>query len=590
MKSKRTKKIIAIILAVALTAGAGFGGWWFLCSRGSEPVYVYDFSMIGMTEYWGDTKESYGPVSTDRVQTVYLSSTQTVTEVFVQPGDEVQKGDVLMTFDTTLSDLSLERKRLDVEKLKLQLEDAKEQLWQINTMEPMVIPPQSDEPEDVNLGTALVGDYVVNGPVTNDGSTAETPVICWLRDGKGIDDALFEWLRQKAVELQTKNQPVKPPTAGESGGSSEGSTPTTQPSETTTPTTQPVETTGATTDTTAATTQTTEGTATPSTGEQDQTEPAKPVEVGSFYVVFKVTEGNMSLGYVKTWQGVHVTQLADGSFSFSFYDASMIPDTSVADLDAKEEEDFYIGSGFTATQIAEMRADQEKAIRELEFSIKMAEAEYLIMQTEVSDGNIYAQFDGKVLSVLDEEEAKLNAQPFIKVSGGGGFYVEGSVSELDRESLFIGQEVTVNDWNTGNVYTGTIQRIGDYPSDDDNWYGDGNPNVTYYPFTVFVDGEADFMQYSYVSIMYSAGDQMEHGIYLENPFLRTENGSAYVYVLGEDGLLEKRPVTVGKSLWGSYTEILSGLSETDKIAFPYGKNVVPGAPAVEGDLSDLYGY
>ena len=586
MKNKRTKKIIAIILAVVLTAGAGFGGWRLWGNRSSEPVYVYDFSMIGMTEYWGDTKESYGPITTDRVQTVYLSSTQTVTEVFVQPGDEVQKGDVLMTFDTTLSDLSLERKRLDVEKLKLQLEDAQEQLWQINSMEPMVIPPQSDEPEDVNLGTALVGDYAVNGPVTNDGSTAETPMICWLRDGKSIDDALFDWLRQKAVELQTRNQPAKPPAAGESGGSSEGNIPTTLPSENTTPTTQPVETTAATTETTAATTQPTSST----TETTEQTDPSKPVEVGSFYVVFKVTEGNMSLGYVKTWQGVHVTQLADGSFSFSFYDASMIPDTSVADLDAKEEEDFYIGSGFTATQIAEMRADQEKAIRELEFSIKMAEAEYLIMQTEVSDGNIYAQFDGKVLSVLDEEEAKLNAQPFIKVSGGGGFYVEGSVSELDRESLFIGQEVTVNDWNTGNVYTGTIQRIGDYPSDDDNWYGDGNPNVTYYPFTVFVDGEADFMQYSYVSIMYSAGDQMEHGIYLENPFLRTENGTTYVYVLGEDGLLEKRPVTVGKSLWGSYTEILSGLAETDMIAFPYGKNVVPGAPAVEGDLSDLYGY
>ena len=586
MMSKRTKKIIAIILAVVLTAGAGFGGWRLWGNRSSEPVYVYDFSMIGMTEYWGDTKESYGPITTDRVQTVYLSSTQTVTEVFVQPGDEVQKGDVLMTFGTTLSDLSLERKRLYVERVERRREDAREQRWQINSMEPMVIPPQSDEPEDVNLGTALVGDYAVNGPVTNDGSTAETPMICWLRDGKSIDDALFEWLRQKAVELQTKNQPAKPPAAGEFGGSSEGNIPTTLPSENTTPTTQPVETTAATTETTAATTQPTSST----TETTEQTDPSKPVEVGSFYVVFKVTEGNMSLGYVKTWQGVHVTQLADGSFSFSFYDASMIPDTSVADLDAKEEEDFYIGSGFTATQIAEMRADQEKAIRELEFSIKMAEAEYLIMQTEVSDGNIYAQFDGKVLSVLDEEEAKLNAQPFIKVSGGGGFYVEGSVSELDRESLFIGQEVTVNDWNTGNVYTGTIQRIGDYPSDEDNWYGDGNPNVSYYPFTVFVDGEADFMQYSYVSIMYSAGDQMEHGIYLENPFLRTENGTTYVYVLGEDGLLEKRPVTVGKSLWGSYTEILSGLAETDMIAFPYGKNVVPGAPAVEGDLSDLYGY
>ena len=88
--------------------------------------------------------------------------------------------------------------------------------------------------------------------------------------------------------------------------------------------------------------------------------------------------------------------------------------------------------------------------------------------------------------------------------------------------------------------------------------------------------------------MYSVSGT-ENGIYLENPFLRTENGSTYVLVLGADGRLEQRFVTTGKSLWGNYTEIRSGITAEDLIAFPYGKHVKPGAPAVEGDMSNLYG-
>ena len=49
-------------------------------------------------------------------------------------------------------------------------------------------------------------------------------------------------------------------------------------------------------------------------------------------------------------------------------------------------------------------------------------------------------------------------------------------------------------------------------------------------------------------------------------------------------------MTTGKSLWGSYTEILSGLTPEDFIAFPYGKNLKEGAPTRESDLSELYNY
>ena len=193
------------------------------------------------------------------------------------------------------------------------------------------------------------------------------------------------------------------------------------------------------------------------------------------------------------------------------------------------------------------------------------------------------------MSVLTEDEAKMMMQPILKVSGGGGYYISGSVSELEKDNLQIGQEVTVNDWQTGMTYTGQVTSIGDFPDSDGYWNGMGNPNATYYPFTVFVDGSADLQAGYHVSIMYAAGTS-QNGIYLEKPFLREEGGRYYVLVRGDNGLLEKRYVTTGKSLWGSYTEILSGLTPEDFIAFPYGKNVRDGAEAVQTeDMSALYG-
>ena len=602
MKKQNKKKTIITVTAIVLVVAIGLGVWFGVSRGRTEPVKVFAFNNVGMTEYWGDSQDSYGPVSTDKIQTVFLSSTQTVTEMKVAKGDTVKKGDVLMTFDTTLSDLQLERKRLEVEKLKLDLETAQKKLKEIQNMKPMsiVTPDDSDDSgddEDSSKGTKLTGSYLLSEKIVYDGSTAEKALICWLSTAAAVDDSLLEDARQRAEEYQNKNyvpDPTEEPT---------------------------VETTEETTETTETTTETTESpTEKPSEnpdppenpgedssgenpgGEDGENSSASAVEepddkptitVNDYYVVFKVTEGNMSLGNRLFWQGLHVYKQG-GSFAFKFFDASTFPDHTIItdDPDNTDPTDPDMpdpGSGYTAAQLAQMRAEQEKTIKETKFKIKMAEADYKIMQTEMSDGNIYAEFDGKVVSVLSEDEAKTQNQPVLKVSGGGGFYIQGSVSELEKDKMRIGQEVTVNDWNTGMTYTGKIVSMGDFPTNSDGWNGSGNPNVSYYPFTVFVDETADLQAGQYVSIQYSSAES-ENGIYLQNPFIRTENGQSYVYVQGSDGKLEKRFVTTGKALWGSYTEIRGGLTADDLIAFPYGKNLKEGAPTVEGDLSSLYSY
>ena len=298
----------------------------------------------------------------------------------------------------------------------------------------------------------------------------------------------------------------------------------------------------------------------------------------------------MSLGTPTLWQGMHVYGDLERGFYFRFFDASAIPDHTLEQTeDENEQPNEDPTSSYTAAQLAQMRAEQEKRIRELQLDIRMAEAEYKLMQLELDNGEIYAEIDGEAVSVLTEDEAKESNQPLIKISDGGGYFVDGSVSELEKSSLLMGQEVTVNDWNTGMEYVGQIQSIGDFPTTDDGWTGMGNPNASFYPFRVYIDGSADLQAGNYVSIRYSTSGT-ENGIYLENPFILTESGSHYVYVMGENGRLEKRCVTVGKSLWGSYTQILSGITEEDLIAFPYGKNVKDGAPAVESEISALYEY
>lgn len=557
MKNKKNKKILIAVVSLVLVAAIGAGIWFGTDVGKSEPVGVYAFRNLGMTEYWGDSQESYGPVSTDKIQTVYITDTQSVTEILVKAGDTVKKGDLLMTFDTTLSDLALERKRLDVEKLKLQLEDAKNELARIKNMKPMVIPkPSEDDKNEGDQGTKLDTAYRISENKAFDGSSKEKALICWIAGSTAIDDSLLGEIRKAAEEYQNYNAELEW-NASPAGEMPIGEAPE-EPSE--------------------------EETQEPTKG------PFVPFEVNSCYVIIKVTSGDMSLGSRVTWQGLWIKR-AEGGYAFKLFDAYGISDHTATDEEYADTERPQIdyGSGYTSAQLAQMRAEQEKKIKQLEFDVKMAEADYKIMQTEVKDGNVYAQIDGEVVAVLTEEEAKMMMQPILKVSGGGGYYISGSVSELEKDNLQIGQEVTVNDWQTGMTYTGQVTAIGDFPDSDGYWNGMGNPNATYYPFTVFVDGSADLQAGYHVSIMYSAGTS-QHGLYLEKPFLREEGGKSYVFLRGADGLLEKRFVTTGKSLWGTYIEILEGLSEEDYLAFPYGKNVKPGAPTRESDLRELYEY
>lgn len=125
-------RILALLMVVALVVGCGFGGWSIYQNYHGGSVEVFEVAELSTT-YWGDEKQTEGFVTTDQLQTEYLSDTQTVEEIMVKEGQKVKKGDVLFTYDSTLNDLDLKHKQIELQKKQLEIQDAQKELKVIRT-------------------------------------------------------------------------------------------------------------------------------------------------------------------------------------------------------------------------------------------------------------------------------------------------------------------------------------------------------------------------------------------------------------------------------------------------------------------------
>ena len=64
MKLNR-KKLLMAGGALVLAAAIGFGAFALAGKGGKDPIYVYDFNMVGMSDYWGDRQSSQGFVKSE---------------------------------------------------------------------------------------------------------------------------------------------------------------------------------------------------------------------------------------------------------------------------------------------------------------------------------------------------------------------------------------------------------------------------------------------------------------------------------------------------------------------------------------------
>ena len=243
--------------------------------------------------------------------------------------------------------------------------------------------------------------------------------------------------------------------------------------------------------------------------------------------------------------------------------------------------------GGTAAEIQQQIKDKEKEIRDYQLDIKETNLEIKDIQKKLNNQTIKSTLNGVVKTVGDPEKESNDGKPLIQVVSSEGLYVQGTVSESKMNKLKVGATLSGYSYDNGVSFTAEVREISPYPSDN----GQDGANASSYPFTAYIADASGLSNNSWAELtLLDEGDGQGQGIYLEKPFVRTENGQYYVMKDDGTGHLTKQIVQVGGIQYGTSYQITGGLSMDDKIAFPYGKDVREGAKTEEGTLDDLYNY
>ncbi|MDD3797042.1 MAG: hypothetical protein PHE06_13965, partial [Lachnospiraceae bacterium] len=249
------------------------------------------------------------------------------------------------------------------------------------------------------------------------------------------------------------------------------------------------------------------------------------------------------------------------------------------------------GATYTADELKQAIAEQESQIEECQLEIRESELKIKQYQRKLDNKIIKSTMNGVVKSAGTVDEA-VSDEDFIVITGKAGMYVKGTINELKRDTISLGDMVKGTSYDTGLPFMASITEVSEYPVSSDGYYGYGgdNSNASHYPFLAYIE-DAEGMTEGDAELQLVDKDAGT-GIYLENYYIRTESsGKSYVYIQGSDGLLKKQYVRTGMSIYGSAMEIKEGLTTEDKIAFPYGKDVVEGAQTNEVDtLNSGYSY
>jgi len=247
------------------------------------------------------------------------------------------------------------------------------------------------------------------------------------------------------------------------------------------------------------------------------------------------------------------------------------------------------GSGYTKDELNKLIAEKNQEIAKLELDKKQAQLDYENAKRKLDSTIVKSTVKGIVTTVGNPEEgAATDGSPFLVVDSQEGLYLTGTVNELTMDHVAVDDMITLNSWMTGMSYTAVITEISEFPADGQ--YYDANPNATHYPFTAYIEETQGLANDEYVSVSFSSESDIDNSdsIYINKAFVRQEQGIYYVLKENENGRLVKQVVQTGAVYYDYLIEIKSGLTLEDKITFPYGKTAKEGVRTQEATDMDVF--
>lgn len=532
------------------------------------------------TGYWDNPSTSTGFVSNSDTQSVLYDASKTITQVFVQEGQQVNAGDPLLSYDLTTLQSAVDTSQLDVEKAQNAITLAEHELKKL-------------------LNTTPIPD-VVEEPEIQDHTPAPLPGVP-AKDGNGfypyvlsLSQAEKNFTAYKIYYASTTSEaPEKGPHEEASLWKEERET-----KESNNTCWYWIE----------------------YTYTDGSTNAYDPKDVVEYYsdkqqipnkeiflagtkqnpYVFKLSE-NQGFVYGKLFlDNANLNQYLrfdvytnDGEIDSSWLvrcdkfttKQSMNEGDMYSVISHTKEEQKYveveqkpsqdISSGYTEIELAKAIRDKKQELKTLDLDLRKAKLSLSENKALLNDGIVRAKRSGIVRNIKDLSNPIQDGSAFLEVATGQGTYIKGSISELMLNQIKVGDTISAYCWTSGETFDAEIQSIDTVPSSNSNYNGSGNPNVSYYGFEAYAKDASKIQAGEYLELTFNLASDTTSSIWLSKAYVKQE-GNKYYVLKDVHGKLKKQYVTVGKIVWGDTMEIKDGLSDTDYIAFAYSKNAKEG--------------
>lgn len=532
------------------------------------------------TGYWDNPSTSTGFVSNSDTQSVLYDASKTITQVFVQEGQQVNAGDPLLSYDLTTLQSAVDTSQLDVEKAQNAITLAEHELKKL-------------------LNTTPIPD-VVEEPEIQDHTPAPLPGVP-AKDGNGfypyvlsLSQAEKNFTAYKIYYASTTSEaPEKGPHEEASLWKEERET-----KESNNTCWYWIE----------------------YTYTDSSTNAYDPKDVVEYYsdkqqipnkeiflagtkqnpYVFKLSEkqgfvyGKLFLDNANLNQYLRFDVYTnDGEIDSSWLvrcdkfttKQSMNEGNMYSVISHTKEEQKYveveqkpsqdISSGYTEIELAKAIRDKKQELKTLDLDLRKAKLSLSENKALLNDGIVRAKRSGIVRNIKDLSNPIQDGSAFLEVATGQGTYIKGSISELMLNQIKVGDTISAYCWTSGETFDAKIQSIDTVPSSNSNYNGSGNPNVSYYGFEAYAKDASKIQAGEYLELTFNLSSDTTSSIWLSKAYVKQE-GNKYYVLKDVHGKLKKQYVTVGKIVWGDTMEIKDGLSDTDYIAFAYSKNAKEG--------------
>lgn len=532
------------------------------------------------TGYWDNPSTSTGFVSNSDTQSVLYDASKTITQVFVQEGQQVNAGDPLLSYDLTTLQSAVDTSQLDVEKAQNAITLAEHELKKLLNTTP--IPDVVEEPEIQDHTPALLP-----GVPAKDGNGFYPYVLSLLQAEKNFTAYKIYYAST------TSEAPEKGPHEEASLWKEERET-----KESNNTCWYWIE----------------------YTYTDGSTNAYDPKDVVEYYsdkqqipnkeiflagtkqnpYVFKLSE-NQGFVYGKLFlDNANLNQYLrfdvytnDGEIDSSWLvrcdkfttKQSMNEGDMYSVISHTKEEQKYveveqkpsqdISSGYTEIELAKAIRDKKQELKTLDLDLRKAKLSLSENKALLNDGIVRAKRSGIVRNIKDLSNPIQDGSAFLEVATGQGTYIKGSISELMLNQIKVGDTISAYCWTSGETFDAKIQSIDTVPSSNSNYNGSGNPNVSYYGFEAYAKDASKIQAGEYLELTFNLSSDTTSSIWLSKAYVKQE-GNKYYVLKDVHGKLKKQYVTVGKIVWGDTMEIKDGLSDTDYIAFAYSKNAKEG--------------